>query len=136
MDLFDFNVILGVDNFLSALSCVTEMCAIVVLRFKHPEIERPYKVNVSSISLLVIMVIPFSIGTFVLLNELVKSRLSLLLNIVAILLGVGYHQILRRSASYVTSEQANKLLQYQLEGMERTKANECESTVASIRQIE
>nr|CCA20826.1 Amino AcidPolyamineOrganocation (APC) Family putati [Albugo laibachii Nc14] len=134
MALFDFNVILGVDNFLSALSCVTEMAAIVVLRFKNPEIERPYKVNVSSISLLLIMVIPFGIGTFVLVNELVKSRLSLLLNVVAILLGFGYHRILRRSTSYVTSEQANQLLQYQLEG-ERIKSVESEVSSTSIRQV-
>ena len=43
MGLFDFDTILGVDNFLSALASLVEMCAAVKMRFSHPEIERPYK---------------------------------------------------------------------------------------------
>ena len=42
MAMFDFNVILGVDNILSALAYLTELCAVVRLRFTMPELDRPY----------------------------------------------------------------------------------------------
>ncbi|RHY34879.1 hypothetical protein DYB32_002407 [Aphanomyces invadans] len=43
MCLFDFDTILGVDNFCSALSSVVEIGAAVRLRYTHPEIDRPFK---------------------------------------------------------------------------------------------
>ncbi|GMF24237.1 unnamed protein product [Phytophthora lilii] len=96
MALFDFNVILGVDNFLSSLACVTELCAVVRLRFTMPTLVRPYKVNISDHGLLTAMAIPFSIGSFVMLNELTKSTLSLVLNIIALASGIICQQFLRK----------------------------------------
>ncbi|RLN76216.1 hypothetical protein BBJ28_00023671 [Nothophytophthora sp. Chile5] len=87
MGLFDFDTILGVDNFLSALSSLVEMSAAVRMRFSHPEIERPYRVNLSDRSLALAMVLPFTLGLFIMANELTKSRASFLLNVVALILG-------------------------------------------------
>ncbi|TMW59722.1 hypothetical protein Poli38472_004791 [Pythium oligandrum] len=111
MALFDFNVILGVDNFLSALACVTELCAVVRLRFKLPDLERPYKVNLSDRGLMAVMVLPLCIGTFVMLNEFTKSRLSMILNLCAVGAGVIYHRILRRrrEKKYLFSPRASKI---------------------------
>ncbi|KAF4317753.1 hypothetical protein BBO99_00005922 [Phytophthora kernoviae] len=103
MALFDFNVILGVDNFLSSLACVTELCAVVRLRFTMPMLVRPYKVNLSDRGLLTAMALPFCIGSFVLLNELTKSTLSMSLNIIALASGLLCQQFLRNpSASIYT----------------------------------
>ncbi|DAZ95092.1 TPA: hypothetical protein N0F65_001694 [Lagenidium giganteum] len=104
MAMFDFNVILGVDNFLSSLSCVTELCAVVRLRFKLPDLVRPYKVNVSDRALLVIMIIPFCLGTFVMINEFTKSSLSMILNTLAIIGGVLSYYVLRHSQNKTTQE--------------------------------
>ncbi|CEG38508.1 amino acid-polyamine-organocation family [Plasmopara halstedii] len=101
MALFDFNVILGVDNFLSSLACVTELCAVVKLRYTMPTLVRPYKVNISDRGLLMIMIVPFSIGSFVLLNELTKSTLSLLLNSIALGSGIFCQQFLHRLPAFV-----------------------------------
>ncbi|KUF85568.1 Amino Acid-Polyamine-Organocation (APC) Family [Phytophthora nicotianae] len=101
MALFDFNVILGVDNFLSSLACVTELCAVVRLRFTMPTLVRPYKVNISDRGLLLAMAIPFSIGSFVMLNELTKSTLSLTLNLIALASGLVCQQFLHRPPASV-----------------------------------
>ncbi|CAH0476912.1 unnamed protein product [Peronospora belbahrii] len=87
MGMFDFDTILGVDNFLSALSSLVEMSAAVRMRFSHPEIERPYRVNLSDRSLVVAMILPFTLGIFIIVNELTKSWTSLSLNVVALLFG-------------------------------------------------
>jgi amino acid transporter len=109
MALFDFNVILGVDNFLSALACVTELSAVVRLRFTDPQLDRPYKVNLSDKGLFALMVAPFCIGSFVVINEFTKTRLSMTLNILALLGGVVYHRILRRSQQRLLSPRASKI---------------------------
>ncbi|GMF49400.1 unnamed protein product [Phytophthora fragariaefolia] len=101
MALFDFNVILGVDNFLSSLACVTELCAVVRLRFTMPTLVRPYKVNISDRELLVAMAIPFSIGSFVMLNEFTKSMLSMVLNVIALASGLICQQFLRNPPASV-----------------------------------
>lgn len=101
MALFDFNVILGVDNFLSSLACVTELCAIVRLRYTMPTLVRPYKVHLSDRKLLVVLILPFSIGVFVLLNEVTKSTLSLLLNAMALGSGFICQQFLHKSPASV-----------------------------------
>ncbi|KAH7460106.1 putative polyamine transporter [Phytophthora ramorum] len=101
MALFDFNVILGVDNFLSSLACVTELCAVVRLRFTMPTLVRPYKVNISDHGLLLVMALPFSIGSFVMLNELTKSTLSLMLNVIALSSGIVCQQFLRKPSASV-----------------------------------
>ncbi|RLN54992.1 hypothetical protein BBJ28_00023060, partial [Nothophytophthora sp. Chile5] len=98
MALFDFNVILGVDNFLSSLACVTELCAVVRLRFTMPTLPRPYKVSLSDRALLLVMVGPFAIGSFVLLNEFTKSPLSMALNVAALASGLLCHRLLLRKA--------------------------------------
>ncbi|KAG2528529.1 hypothetical protein BBO99_00008951 [Phytophthora kernoviae] len=87
MGLFDFDTILGVDNFLSALSSLVEMSAAVRMRFSHPEIERPYRVNLSDKSLVVAMMLPFTLGVFIMVNELTKSWTSFWLNVIALALG-------------------------------------------------
>ncbi|KAJ8571801.1 hypothetical protein ON010_g5033 [Phytophthora cinnamomi] len=79
MGMFDFDTILGVDNFLSALSSLVEMSAAVRMRFSHPEIERPYRVNLSDRALVVAMTLPFTLGVFIMINELTKSWTSFLL---------------------------------------------------------
>uniref|UniRef100_K3W970 Amino acid permease/ SLC12A domain-containing protein n=1 Tax=Globisporangium ultimum (strain ATCC 200006 / CBS 805.95 / DAOM BR144) TaxID=431595 RepID=K3W970_GLOUD len=103
MAMFDFNVILGVDNFLSSLACVTELCAVVRLRFKAPDLERPYKVSLSDRGLFAMMVVPFCIGSFVMINEFTKSKLSVALNVIALGCGALYHRQLRHSPSYIYS---------------------------------
>ncbi|KAJ0400563.1 hypothetical protein ATCC90586_007306 [Pythium insidiosum] len=110
MALFDFDVILGVDNFLSALTCVTELSAVVRLRFTLPDLERPYKVNLSDRGLFAVMVMPFCIGTFVILNEFFKSRVSMSLNILALIGGLLSRRLLRRSKEYLFSPRASKML--------------------------
>ena len=87
MGMFDFDTILGVDNFLSALSSLVEMSAAVRMRFSHPEIERPYRVNLSDRSLMMAMMLPFTLGIFIMVNELTKSWISLTLNVVTLLFG-------------------------------------------------
>ncbi|GLE09835.1 hypothetical protein PINS_up021749 [Pythium insidiosum] len=87
MGLFDFTTIVGVDNFFSALSSLVEMCAAVKMRFSHPEIERPYKVNLSDRALAIVMVLPFTVGVFIMLNELTKSTVSFALNVSALIFG-------------------------------------------------
>ncbi|CAI5739143.1 unnamed protein product [Hyaloperonospora brassicae] len=87
MGMFDFDTILGVDNFLSALSSLVEMSAAVRMRFSHPEIDRPYRVNLSDRSLVAAMVLPFTLGVFIMMNELTKSWSSFSLNVVALLIG-------------------------------------------------
>lgn len=109
MAMFDFNVILGVDNFLSALACVTELCAVVRLRFKLPKLHRPYKVGLSDRGLVALMVLPFCIGSFVMVNEFTKSRLSVALNVVALGCGLLYHRQLRHSPSYILSPMSDKI---------------------------
>lgn len=101
MGLFDFDTILGVDNFLSALASLVEMCAAVRMRFSHPEIDRPYKVNLSDRKLLVIMIIPFCVGSFIMLNELMKSWTSLILNMVVMILGYGVQKWIERHPYHV-----------------------------------
>ncbi|KAL8010540.1 putative amino acid/polyamine transporter I [Plasmopara halstedii] len=87
MGMFDFDTILGIDNFLSALSSLVEMSAAVRMRFSHPEIERPYRVNLSDRSLLLAMILPFTLGVFIMINELIKSWTSFTLNVIALVLG-------------------------------------------------
>lgn len=115
MAMFDFNVILGVDNFLSCLACVTELCAVVRLRYKLPHLDRPYKVNVSDHALAAIMILPFAIGSFVLVNEFTKSRLSMTLNLVALAGGVFYKWMLQRSRRHVLSPRIEGIVTGQLE---------------------
>lgn len=109
MALFDFNVILGVDNFLSALACVTELAAVARLRYKLPQLERPYKVAVSDRGLVLLLAVPLGVGSFVLVNELTKSRVSLALNALALAGGLLAHRLLRRSASYRAVKLAARL---------------------------
>ncbi|KAF1777916.1 Amino acid/polyamine transporter I [Phytophthora cactorum] len=94
--LFDFDTILGIDNFLSALASLVEMSAAVRMRFSHPEIERPYRVNLSDRSLLVAMMLPFTLGVFIMVNELTKSWTSLLLNGIALTFGYLIQKYIER----------------------------------------
>lgn len=110
MAMFDFNVIVGVDNFLSSLACVTELCAVVRLRFTLPELERPYKVGLSDRHLLLVMILPFCIGSFVMINEFTKSRLSMILNCIALLCGILSRKVLRQSQQKQLSPRASKIL--------------------------
>lgn len=109
MALFDFNVILGVDNFLSAIACVTELSAVVRLRFILPDLERPYKINLSDKALVAVMATPFIIGSFVAINEFTKSGLGMLLNIIALAGGEVYHRLLRNSQRRQMSPRASKM---------------------------
>lgn len=96
MGLFDFDTILGVDNFLSALSSLVEMAAAVRMRFSHPEIERPYRVNLSDRALALTMLLPFTLGVFIMVNELTKSWTSGALNVIALLVGYGIQKWIER----------------------------------------
>lgn len=107
--MFDFNVILGVDNFLSALACVTELAAVARLRFSMPKLERPYRVAVSDRGLVLMLAVPLAVGSFVLLNEFTKSRVSMALNTAALAGGLLAHRLLRRSASYRAVKLAARL---------------------------
>ena len=96
MGMFDFDTILGVDNFLSALSSLVEMSAAVRMRFSYPEIDRPYRVNLSDRSLVAAMVLPFTLGVFIMMNELIKSWSSFSLNVVALLIGYLAQKFIER----------------------------------------
>ncbi|KUF89128.1 Wall-associated receptor kinase [Phytophthora nicotianae] len=96
MGMFDFDTILGIDNFLSALSSLVEMSAAVRMRFSHPEIERPYRVNLSDKSLVMAMMLPFTLGIFIMMNELTKSWTSFLLNVIALTLGYLIQKYIER----------------------------------------
>lgn len=96
MGMFDFDTILGVDNFLSALSSLVEMSAAVRMRFSHPEIERPYRVNLSDRSLVVAMLLPFTLGVFIMINELTKSWTSFSLNVIALAFGYIVQKYIER----------------------------------------
>ncbi|KAK1935594.1 putative polyamine transporter [Phytophthora citrophthora] len=104
MGMFDFDTILGVDNFLSALSSLVEMSAAVRMRFSHPEIERPYRVNLSDRSLVIAMMLPFTLGVFIMVNELTKSWTSLLLNVIALLFGYVVQKYIERYPYHKYSE--------------------------------
>nr|CCA25984.1 Amino AcidPolyamineOrganocation (APC) Family putati [Albugo laibachii Nc14] len=88
MGIFDFDAIQGIDNFYSALASLVEMCAAVRMRFSHPKLERPYRINLSNNALLMAMTLPFSVGVFILLNELFKSWTSFWINSLVLLVGV------------------------------------------------
>ncbi|RHY12736.1 hypothetical protein B5M09_003736 [Aphanomyces astaci] len=88
MCLFDFDTILGVDNFCSALSSVVEICAAVRLRYTHPEIDRPYKVGLSDARLTVAMVVPFVVGVYIVGNELLINTTTMVLCSVTVVAGV------------------------------------------------
>lgn len=96
MSFFNFDTILGVDNFLSALSSVVEMCAAIRMRYSHPDIERPYKVNVSDRSMMIIFALPILVGVFVMVNELLKSWISLGLNLLFLVIGFGLSLLLAK----------------------------------------
>lgn len=96
MGFFDFTTILSIDNFLSALSSLVEMSAAVKMRFSHPEIERPYRVNLSDRNLAIAMVLPFILGVFIMLNELTKSWISLGLNVGVLVFGYGCQRWIQR----------------------------------------
>ncbi|TYZ64048.1 hypothetical protein PybrP1_011906 [[Pythium] brassicae (nom. inval.)] len=96
MGLFDFTTILSIDNFLSALASLVEMSAAVKMRFSHPEIERPYRVNLSDRNLAIAMVLPFILGVFIMLNELTKSWVSFGLNVGVLLFGYGCQRWIQR----------------------------------------
>ncbi|KAI9909041.1 hypothetical protein PsorP6_015099 [Peronosclerospora sorghi] len=96
MGMFDFDTILGVDNFLSALSSLVEMSAAVRMRFSHPEIERPYRVNLSDSALCVAMTLPFLLGVFILMNELTKSWTSFSLNVATLVVGYVVQKYIER----------------------------------------
>ncbi|KAE9089834.1 hypothetical protein PF010_g18824 [Phytophthora fragariae] len=96
MGMFDFDTILGVDNFLSALSSLVEMSAAVRMRFSHPDIERPYRVNLSDRALVVAMMLPFTLGVFIMINELTKSWTSFLLNVIALTFGYVIQKYIER----------------------------------------
>ncbi|CAK4071633.1 unnamed protein product [Aphanomyces euteiches] len=88
MCLFDFDTILGVDNFLSALSSVVEIVAAVRLRYTHPEIDRPYKVGLSDSNLTMAMAIPFLVGVYIVGNELFINTATMVLCGVTLVIGV------------------------------------------------
>ncbi|KAL0584385.1 hypothetical protein ABG067_005736 [Albugo candida] len=90
---FDFDAIQGIDNFYSALASLVEMCAAVRMRFSHPQLERPYRINLSNNALLVVMTLPFSVGVFILLNELFKTWTSFWINSVVLLAGVIMYRL-------------------------------------------
>ncbi|KAL4088079.1 hypothetical protein PRIC1_012509 [Phytophthora ramorum] len=104
MGMFDFDTILGVDNFLSALSSLVEMSAAVRMRFSHPEIDRPYRVNLSDRSLVAAMTLPFTLGVFIMINELTKSWTSFWLNAITLVFGYIVQKYIERHPYHKYSE--------------------------------
>ncbi|KAF0720612.1 Aste57867_169 [Aphanomyces stellatus] len=94
MCLFDFDTILGVDNFLSALSSVVEIVAAVRLRYTHPEIDRPYKVCLSDGQLTAAMAIPFVVGIYIVGNELLINTATMVLCCATLVIGVVLQRFL------------------------------------------
>ncbi|EQC36946.1 hypothetical protein SDRG_05771 [Saprolegnia diclina VS20] len=97
MCLFDFETILGVDNFLNALASVVEICAAVRMRYTHPEIDRPYKVALSDQNLAIAMVLPLCVGCYVVWNELLINTVTLVLCTLTLVIGAIMQRFLEHA---------------------------------------
>jgi len=88
-----FNEIVCITNLFSCLSSLLEFVAFVKLRVSKPDMVRPYKLPIDNIVwLLVFFLFPCGLGVFVCIGSLASSTISVVLNGVALVGGIGlYH---------------------------------------------
>ena len=88
----DFNSIVVITNLLNVLSCVLEQLAFLKLRMVEPHLRRPFRVPVDSASgLAALLLPPLLLGVFVAGSSLTASVVSLAINSVALLAGLGLY---------------------------------------------
>jgi len=93
--LLDFNSIVVITNFYSCLTALIELMAFLKLRVTEPDLKRPFKVPIDNVSLLALwMVLPMSIGAFILASSLFASSLSVIINTGVLILGVLLYQFM------------------------------------------
>ncbi|KAF4672370.1 hypothetical protein FOL47_000612 [Perkinsus chesapeaki] len=86
---FDFNAILAVDSFMSCLSALLEVFALIKLRWSQPNLERPFKIPIKSFWWLLIALTPCLVfGSFVVIASFIADWLTLILNCVVLVLGI------------------------------------------------
>jgi len=115
---FEFNTIVCIDNFFSVIGVILEIVAFLHLRYTRPDLQRPYRVPVSSKTTLTIALIPVLIlSGVVAIAGLLDSRASIIINTTVLVLGVVFSWVmLRCNTSYVP-----RTLQSETEAVEEEK---------------
>lgn len=111
----DFISILVFTNFFSILSVLLEILAFLKLRLVKPELERPYRIPVrSNGALVVVLLLPTSLATLILLTAFFNSFLVFVLNVVALVFGIALYWLMKRKGGidYVYNGQGNNSQEY------------------------
>ena len=92
LNLFDFRLILAVDNFFSCASALLEFAAAVALRWTQPALPRPYRVPLGAAGFTLACAPAFGLGLWICWQEFWGSTASVAVNCAALLLGLplGY----------------------------------------------
>jgi amino acid transporter len=88
---FDFNTILTVDNFFSAAQAVLEFVAFVKLRVSRPDLERPFRVPLSTAGSIAMLSIPTALACATSLACVTASLGAACVNGVAVLGGIALY---------------------------------------------
>ena len=75
----DFDLIMGVDNFFSAVASTLELAAAVELRRSHAALARPYRVPLGTRGLTLLVVPPMATNAYIMYTSAARSLLSALL---------------------------------------------------------
>ena len=95
--LLDFISILVFTNFFSITSVLLEILAFLKLRLVKPELERPYKIPIESNGgILVFLLLPSALATLILFTALFNSFLVFVLNMAALVFGIGLYWLMKR----------------------------------------
>jgi len=86
---FDFEEIVYITNLFNCLSAMLELLSFLKLRLVEPDLERPFRVPVTSISAVSLFLLPPLIfGGFVCCSSLLCSRWSVILNSIVLVVGL------------------------------------------------
>jgi amino acid transporter len=101
----EFDAIVCITNLFSCLAAMLELVAFLKLRIVDPNLVRPFRIPVSSPSVLAAMLMPsLLIGLFVCASSLFESSLSVAINAVALVVGVAlYHGMFRNGQIVYTA---------------------------------
>ncbi|OQR99330.1 Amino Acid-Polyamine-Organocation (APC) Family [Thraustotheca clavata] len=99
MCLFDFTTILGITNVLSSLTQLVENVAALRMRHLYPSLARSYQVGLSTCQLTVAMVVPLTLGTAIVFNQLLQSYTTTIMCSSALLLGMGLQVLVAQRQS-------------------------------------
>ncbi|KAF4647624.1 hypothetical protein FOL47_004359, partial [Perkinsus chesapeaki] len=85
----DFSAILAVNSFVTCLAALLQFVSFLVLRWKHPNLERPFKVPVKPFWLIVIFTLPALVyGSTVAVVTIINGWIAASLNSVILVLGI------------------------------------------------